>query len=197
MEVEHEKRAHEIVGFLAGTLIKGWQAFLVAEQIQICKKNKTTKISDELSKIIQNSCLETSAIAIAKITDSHKDAIHIKYLFDYAEVNPSAFPVLQKEKSRKRIITDYRKHYALFEPIFDKVRVQRDQLLAHLDKKLLNNAYLHVDNPVSANELKDAFACLHTIIYAFAKYLSYKDNIPTYDKSLNHKIADDFSLLLS
>lgn len=200
MSQEHEQRAHEIIGFLAGELIKGWKAFLVAEQIHISEKNKIGKISDELSKIIRESCLETSIMALAKITDGrdkHKQAIHIQCLFDYAEANPSAFPILQEEKSPSKIITNYRELYLQFEPTFKKVGDQRDQLLAHLDKKLLRNAHLHRNNPITENELKDAFAFLHSVIYTFADYLKNKAGIPMYDKNLNHKIADDFSAMLS
>jgi hypothetical protein len=199
MSQEHEQRAHEIVGFLAGELIKGWKAFLVAEQIEISKTNKTSKISDELSKIIQESCLETSVLSLAKITDKYdtrKEAICIKSLFGYAEANPSAFPLLQKEKFPNKIITKYRKQYLQIEPIFKKIGNQRDQLLAHLDNKLLRNAYLHRDNPITPDEIRNAFGFLHTIIYAFANYLKNKTGIPMYDKNLNHKIADDFSVML-
>ena len=197
MKQEHEQRAHEIIGFLAGELIKGWKAFLVAEQIEIFKKNKTSKISEELSKVIQESCLNTSVMALAKITDKHKQAIHIKCLFDYAEGNPSAFPVLQKEKFPSKVIANYRELYKQLEPIFKKVSDQRDHLLAHLDKKLLRDAYLHEENPISEDELRDAFAFLHTVIYKFADYLKNKTGIPTYDKTLNHKIANDFSVMHS
>jgi hypothetical protein len=203
MSQEYEQRAHEIIGFLAGELIKGWKAFLVAEQIHISKKSKIGKISDELAGIIQESCLETSVMALAKITDGrdgrdkHKQAIHIQYLFDYAEANPSAFPHLQKEESPSKVIVNYRERYLQFEPIFKKVSDQRDQLLAHLDKELLRNADLHRDNSITEDELRDGFAFLHSVIYTFADYLKDKTGIPVYDKSLNHKIADDFSAMLA
>lgn len=195
MQLETEHRAQNMVGFLAGELTKGWKAFLVAEQIQLSRVNSKGVIPEELSEIIQNSCLDTSIIALAKITDSHKDAIHINYLFDFAAANPSVFPLIPNGESLDRLIIGFRKKYAMFEPIFVKVRGQRDQLLAHLDKKLLRDPALHANNPISEDELRDGYAVLHTIIYDFVDYLREKDGIPTIDKLLNHKIANEFTIL--
>lgn len=193
----HEHRAHEIICWLAGELIKGWKAFLVAEKISISSKNKTSSIPEELAKIIYNSCLETSIFALAKITDSNKSSISIQYLLKYAENNRSAFPLLQLEENQKKIITGYKELYKQFTPTFKKIKDQRNKLLAHLDKKLLNDPNLHINNPITEDELRDAFARLKTIIYEFANYLSEKADIPRNDKSLNHKIADYFTILFS
>ena len=48
MSITDEQRAHEIIGYLAGQYKRGWEAFMVAEQIHIAEKNKVAKISKEL-----------------------------------------------------------------------------------------------------------------------------------------------------
>ncbi|MBI1792830.1 MAG: hypothetical protein HYR70_01390 [Chloroflexi bacterium] len=197
MILADEHRAHEIICFLAGQYVKGWKAFLIAEQIHIAEVNQVSKISKELGTIIRISCLETSVIALANIISSQKDSIHLDYLFDYAARVPSAFPLSPKGESLAKIVDDYRHLYKQFGQTRTKVFDQRDQLLVHLDKKLLENPRLHMNNPISDDELKHIYSFLHTTIYTFATYLSNKDNLPTFDKVKSREIKNDFSIMLS
>ena len=109
----------------------------------------------------------------------------MNYLFDYASGMPSAFPRLPKGSTIKEIVDGYRKLYGQYEPTVKKVNDQRNQVLAHVDKKLLNNPRLHMDNPITEDELRNIFAFLHTVIYAFASYLNSNDNIPTFDSKMS------------
>ena len=172
----------------------------MAEQIEVAKKHNVTKMSKELGDIISFSCLTTCAIALANITDQRdfkKQSIHLNYLFDYAAGMPSAFPRAPKGSSVEKIVDGYKKLYSQYEPTVKKVNDQRDQILAHVDKELLNNPRLYMDNPITADELRNIYAFLHTMIYAFAGYLNSNDNIPTFDSKMSRKLRADFSLMIS
>ena len=189
-----DNRAREILMQLTNLLQHGWGTLLVAKHIQEARTSKRINSSHFFFSITENSCIESSLIALSKIIIPHDDSISIHYLLNFAEQNHQVFSRSDKQTIIK-IIREHRQQLLAISALIANIKEQRDHTLAHLDKKHITNpSIVHTYPPLNYVEVENAFELILNIINTYFGYLS-----PSYDfrlHSMDSRIAEDTNYLI-
>jgi hypothetical protein len=189
-----DNKAREILMELTNLLQHGWGTLLVARHIQEARTSKRINSSHFYFSITENSCIESSIIALSKIIIPHDDSISIHYLLNYAEQNHNVFSRCNKQTILKTI-REHRQQLLAISALIANIKEQRDHTLAHLDKKHITNpSIVHTYPPLNYVEVENTFELILNIINTYLGYLN-----PSYDfrlHSMDLRIAEDANYLI-
>ena len=118
-------------------------------------------------RIVYSASVREAVLALARITKEHGDSETIYHFFNLVENNPR---LLSPDDTRvvKQSVKTHRELLANHEPLIESVCEQRDRVLAHFDKKHVNDPSSLFAHPqgVDLTELGD---CLREVL-AILKY---------------------------
>lgn len=136
-------------------------------------------------------CLEQSVLVLAKLTIKHRDSISIHYLLNQAENNTELFDSAAADE----VVESIRDHRALLQDyatLINTARAQRDRVIAHLDRKNINDPPTILAAPVNMNEVEECYQALLTMLNA---YKGYYDDSELYLSHIDEMVQEDISYL--
>ncbi|RLI51185.1 MAG: hypothetical protein DRP09_19475 [Candidatus Thorarchaeota archaeon] len=168
MKMPHE-RIQDTIGFLGDQLERGWSYFQCAKSLH--KADQANKLSSARYFFITvyQACLHEAVLVLSKLVIAHKDSITVFYLLDQAENNPHLF----SHTTHENVDMFVKKHKELlgnYGSLIDSVRNQRDRVIAHLDRKHINDPSTISNLPVNMVEVEKCFQDILEIINVYKKY---------------------------
>ena len=165
------KALQEIAGSLSDQLTRGWAALRVARQTDLARRAGSLSGARSLFSTIDDACVESAILALARLVVSHKDSISVVYLLNCMQHSPSAFPISQRETVMDAVARHQRRLEAL-QPFVDRVKDHRDRTIAHLDKRYVNRRdTLHTYPPPALDEVERAFVSIAAVLNACRRAL--------------------------
>jgi hypothetical protein len=141
-------------------------------------------------------------LGLSKLLDEQKDSISFHYMFNLIEYNCKKFPYSQRDKVILSVKT-HRMQILEHQTLLVSIKSQRDRILAHSDRKIINQPeLLEVEPFIVFDEIQ---SCLDDLLVILNSYLlNIKDSeydlthiikqakqdtdylISIYDQSLSH-----------
>jgi len=182
-----------ILSQLSDQLFRGWSAFLVARHIDGVLERDAIADVRYLSVTVLVACVESTILALTKLTLPHKDSMHIGYLLNCCEQDPQTFPNVD----RPEILTAVERHREQLEevkPLIECARTWRNRAIAHLDKKHVNDPELMSSTPpIDMTRVEDTFRLLEGIINTYRGYLDFSEMRLSESEA---RIADEWERLV-
>jgi hypothetical protein len=108
--------------------------------------------------VVHEAAWRSLLIGLAGLLSNDQESITLSYLLDLANNHPHSFKY-SEQQAVTEVIKLGREKLAEIDRVEQKLRVERDRRLAHLDRKLINESELFGEAFV---ELNDAFTALST-----------------------------------
>jgi hypothetical protein len=186
-------KIEKVLDMLFGQVVQGEVYFYNARSIyKAFQKNNLLKMSNFFFGIYLASIRE-AVLALARIVDANSNSISIYYLFNLVE-NNSRLLSQEDAKHIRDSIADQKAQLKIYDHLFVSVFDQRDRVLAHLDKKHINDPSNLFGNPKGVN-LTDLGKCLNDILDILEFYYDYferEHNI----SNIEEEITGDVDIIL-
>src|SRR5262249_13169084 len=152
-----------ILGYLSHELHRGVLFLNILNELRTAYgKHQLTSARYFFARTYE-ACLRESLISFSKVVMADQDSINIEYLLNCALESPQAFSRITKGDLRKMVMR-HRGQLNAFQPLFENVKVQRDRILAHLDRKHINNPSAVFAEPIDMTEVDRCFGVLLRIV---------------------------------
>jgi len=189
-----ETKIGDILGYLSNQLQQAWIMTMVAKHLdRAWRQGKITR-SCWFFQAARIACTESAILTFSRLTIDHRDSIHIGYLLNCCRQNPGVFrhanPTLVSEalEKHKRQLED-------MEPLVEAVKTPRDQSIAHLDRRYVNNPdAVFSAPPIDMRKLEQALTVLLSIVNTYKGFL---DSSELRLESLEARVAEDLAHLLA
>jgi len=163
------QRIRDTIHYLASQISLGWNCFLVSKFIREAYERDKIKGVHTILKNAQLACWDSAILAVAKVLDKHEGSISLNYLFNCIQAEPDSYPVADKTELSKQI-TDHRKELDNLHAILPSLWEQRDRVVAHLDKRLVNKPENTFSQPaINMDQLHSVFGTLQRILEVYDK----------------------------
>jgi hypothetical protein len=188
------KALQEIAASLSDQLTRGWAALRVTRQIEVARRNGPLAGTRSLFSTIDDACVESAILALARLVVSHKDSISVVYLLNCMQHSPSAFPISQREIVMDAV-TQHQRQLEALQPLVERVKDHRDRTIAHLDKRTVNRRdMLHTHPPPTLDEVERALVSIAAVLNACLRALG----LPPLDLArLESDLAAEWAALFS
>jgi hypothetical protein len=158
-----------IIHYLASQISLGWNHLLVAKYIGEAYRENKIIGAHTILKNAQLACWDSSVLALVKVVDKHKSSQNIYYLLNCLEADPSSYPYVNKSELLVQI-TNHRDELRKIDAILPSLKEKRDKVIAHLDKKLVNQPETVFSYPpLETESLISAFQVLRGILETYDK----------------------------
>lgn len=187
------ERVKEVQDLLFGQITQGLAYFYCAQSLYRGFRESQLMKNSYFFFGVYEAAKREAILALARIMKEHPDSITIHYLFNLLENNPRLLSSDNSE-SMRRAVAGHRAQLEKYEPLIESVCEQRDRVLAHLDRKHVNNPsdLFAYSQGVNLTELGD---CLWEVLDVLNFYAGYYGN--EFDPSnLEGAIAGDVDILL-
>lgn len=165
-------KLYTLLDSLTELLFKTWSAFLVAKNLDPYIDNNDLAQVRYLIVSVQVSCVESTLLGFSKLMSDKKDEVSIGYLLNICIAKPCVFTcvsqadVLQTAKRHQEQIVEL-KSFVL------QVKMWRDWVIAHLDRKYVNDpALIDEMQPVEMEIVEKSFIMLLDIINVYRRWLN-------------------------
>jgi hypothetical protein len=187
------ERVKEVQDLLFGQITQGLAYFYCAQSLYRGFRESQLMKNSYLFFGVYEATKREAILALARIMKEHPDSITIHYLFNLLENNPRLLSSDNSESVR-RVVAGHRAQLEKYEPLIESVCEQRDRVLAHLDRKHVNNPSDLFAYPQGVN-LTELGECLWKVLDVLNFYAGYYGN--EFDPSnLEGAIAEDVDILL-
>lgn len=142
---------------------------------------------------VYRATVREAVLTLARIMKEHPDSITIYYLFNLLESNPHLFSPHSPEDLRQTV-ADHKARLEKYESLIESISEQRDRVIAHLDRKHVNDPSHLFAHPHGVN-LTELGKCLWEVLDILNSYAVYSGR--EFDPgNLRNAIAGDVGILL-
>ncbi|MBE0411990.1 MAG: hypothetical protein IBX69_19860 [Anaerolineales bacterium] len=114
-------------------------------------------------------CFNQALLSLAKLGIHERESVSIEYLLNCASQNTKAFRYASREQIEQKI-ESHRHLLQEKQPLFERVKVLRDRILAHLDRKHINEPGLFERLDVDFYEIGQCFEIFTEILNTYKGY---------------------------
>jgi len=187
------EKIQDILGYLSNQLARGWLFFLVAKYVYQAFQSSQITSARHFFAATYLSCIESAILALSRLAVPHSDSISIEYLLNCSAQSPKAFPRAQKEVVLNSV-SEHRQQLKAIGSLIANVKEQRDQTIAHLDRKYVNNpSAIFSSPPLDMREIERTFVLLLRIINTYKRYL---DSSELFLNFLAPNVRDELEYLI-
>lgn len=187
-----QDRIEAILGYLSNELLRGILFFNIVKALRNAYSKQQLTSARYFFAGAYEACLRESVISFSKIVTPDQDSITIEYLLNCALQAPRAFPWTTKADLQK-LVARHREQLVTFQPLLENVKVQRDRILAHLDRKHINDPAAVFAEPTDMAEVERCFGVLLGIVN---DYKGVFDNSELHLESIGAFIQEDIPYLV-
>jgi len=177
--MNQQEQVLQVIHYLASQISLGWNYFIVFNYINQAYKQNRIKGAHTILKNAQLACWDCALLAVTKVVKPHDDSLSIYYLLNCIESNPGVYSSIIVAELRgtelKKQIERHRKDLKEISASLPLTRLieERDRVVAHLDRKLVNNPDgMFSSPPLDADKLRIAFLRLREILGIYDKQTS-------------------------
>ena len=173
MEITSEK-IRAVFDYLCDELDRGNHFFQIFKALEESYRNSRLVGAPYFFAGVYDACLREAILSLAKLLVLDKESINIYYLLNIATQNPEIFRFAESNKIKDTVT----KHEILLEnlqPFIDEVKGQRDQVIAHLDRKHINNPTKILSNQINLTEIDRSFDVLLQLVKTYMGYYGAGD----------------------
>jgi len=183
-----------ILDLLCNQLSEGWLYYFCAKSLnEAYEKHRITSARFFFMGTFYAS-LNEAILTLSKLIINHPDSISIYYLLNYAQNNPSEFQFAAPDKI-KQIAEEHKLKLDSFNSLLSNIKFQRDRVLAHLDRKHVNDPdFILTNPPLDMNEVETCYKELHHILNDYNLYYNKSE---FYLKNIEEEVKEDIEFLLS
>jgi hypothetical protein len=187
-----QDRMEAILGYLSHELHRGILFLNIVKALHTAyNKQQLTSARDFFAGTYE-ACLRESLISFSKIVMPDQNSITIDYLLNCAMQSPQVFSRIAKADLQK-LVTRHKAQLDAFRPLFENVKVQRDRVLAHLDRKHINDPSAVFAESIDMVEVERCFGALLQIINGYNRVF---DNSELSLKDVGESIQGDVGYLV-
>ena len=187
-----QERMKAILGYLSHEVHRGILFLNIVKALHTAyNKQQLTSARDFFAGTYE-ACLRGSLISFSKIVIPDQDSITIDYLLNCTLQSPQAFSRIAKD-DLQRLVTRHKAQLDAFRPLFENVKVQRDRILVHLDRKHINDPSAVFAEPIDMSEIERCFGALLQIIN---DYNHVFDNSELSVEDVGESIQEDVGYLV-
>lgn len=180
------KKIKAILELLSSELAKGRLCFQIAQCLQHKLKHSGPLISPSFLSGSYQACLDQAILSLAKLGIFERESVSVEYLLNCASQNVKAFRFASLGELEMKI--EHHRHLlAEQKPFFDKVKGMRDRILAHLDRKHINEPDVIEQVQIEFNEIDHCFTIFVEILNTYKGYYDRSQ----LDLSSNQQIIQD------
>ena len=215
--VGEAQRVHETLDLLTTELLQAWRCYHIVNEIQQAYANKRINCVYYLLVTTRVSCEKSVVLILTNLLSENKryktaNVIYLLRAFEslackamkftgvidpksVADVSrTSALTLRMLDQSLLQHVSQDKERLEALEPVIEKLKSYRNTVVAHLDRKLVNDpvSLLSVP-PLHRDEIEAAFDFLFGLIRRYSWYLGYEVWFQNHSKSL----AEDFEYLVS
>jgi hypothetical protein len=167
--VTPKQRLEDTLGFLSGQLHWGW---ISLKSAKVLHDTDWGASAIWFRRAAYQACLKDTLLTLARLVIEHKDSITFFYLFAQAQHSPQLFEFAEPDQVRavatqhKRTIQDHE--------LVPTIKVLRDKVLAHFDRKHINDPSAITSAPVDMIEVERCYEELLHILNVYKRY--YEDS---------------------
>lgn len=190
---DSREKVEMILDFLFGQLLQGLLYFQCSKSLHNAFQGSDLVKLSYFFAAVYRASLREAVLALARLVIDHRDSITIHYLLNYAENNSSLFSSVNPEEVRNAV-KSHKVQLKKYEPLIESVREQRDRVLAHLDRKHINNPadlFLHPQG-VNLTEVEECFQKVLEILNFYGGYYGREFN----PKNLEKAVQGDVDILV-
>lgn len=193
--VKTKQRLEQTIEALCDELYWGLRSFYAAKVVFETELRLTPTLFDTFYfSCLDQSALILSRIVVAKENSEDDQSVNLQYLANQAENKPSAFK-FAKPGEVKNLLEKQARLFELHKPLITILKDQRDQNLAHLDRRHINDPdwrknQTQLDLPQVEklyHDLIDAVASYHNLF--FGRELSFGDWLSITDTEVKSLIG--------
>jgi hypothetical protein len=187
-----QDRMEAILGYLSHELHRGILFLNIVKALHTAyNKQQLTSARDFFAGTYE-ACLREALISFSKTVMPDQNSITIDYLLNCAMQSPHVFSRIAKADLQK-LVTHHKAQLDAFRPLFENVKVQRDRILAHLDRKHINDPSAVFAEPINMTEVERCFGVLLQIINGYNRVF---DNSELSLKDAGESIHEDVGYLV-
>jgi hypothetical protein len=187
-----QDRMEAILGYLSHELHRGILFLNIVKALHTAYNNQQLTSARDFFAGTYEACLRESLISFSKIVMPDQNSITIDYLLNCAIQSPRVFPRITKEDLQKQVM-HHKAQLDAFRPLFENVKVQRDRILAHLDRKHINDPSAVFAEPIDMAEVERCFKVLLQILNGYKRVF---DNSELSLKDVGESIQEDVAYLV-
>lgn len=177
--------------FLSGQLTQGWLFFQCTRSLHKAYQANRLTSARYFFAAAYYAFLHESVLVLSKLIIQHKDSICMFYLLNQAENNTRLFKFATPD-CVKQSVKEHRALLDNYAPLVESVRTQRDRVIAHLDRKNINDPSAIFSAPVNMTEVGD---CFQAILGILNVYKGYYNNSELYLTEIEGAIQEDVDFL--
>jgi hypothetical protein len=158
-----------VFDYLCDELDRGNHFFQIFKSLEEAYTDERIISSPYFFAGVYDACLREAILSLAKLLVPDKESINIYYLLSIASQNPEVFPFIESNKVKDTV----NKHQRLLEDLqifIEELKGQRDQVVAHLDRKHINNPSKMLSNQINLTELEKSFDVLLQLVNTYMRY---------------------------
>lgn len=157
----------EIVKILTSQISIGWHYFVIAKFIREAYEKDRIKGAHTIFTNSYSACWDAAILSVTKVIDKQKGSLSLRYMLNCIEAVPSDYPGLGKTELSRQI-DDHRQELQALEEKIAGIWDERDRIVAHLDRKQVNDPASVFSNPrLKLDDLHSAIRTLRRILLIY------------------------------
>jgi hypothetical protein len=163
------KKIKAILDLLTVELVKGILYWQIAARLYPRFAHIDFTNSPALLSGTYQACYNRALLCLAKLGIYERESVSIEYLLNCASQNLKAFRYVKRDELDATIM-HHRHLLAERKPFLEKVKVLRDRILAHLDRKHINEPEIINPLQIQPGEIEQTFEIFLEIINCYKGY---------------------------
>lgn len=147
----------------------------VAKHIKQSQSEGRLKRNTKFFELVSEACMREALLSLAKLAISGKESVTVNYLLNCAREVPSKLFPGATRREIERSVAEHKRRLEDLAPLIDALRTRRDRVLAHLDRKHVNEPEALTASKIDLGEVEEAFGILAEMINTYRRYFGMPD----------------------
>ena len=169
MKADQDK-IKDIFDYLCDELDRGNHFYQIAKTLQRAYEGNRLAEAPYFFAGVYDACMRESILSLAKLTVPDNNSITIDYLLNTVLQNHRAFKLAATNDIEMAVARHQRQLNKELRPLIDSVKGQRDRVIAHLDRKHINDPSAILSNKVNMTEVGQCFEVLLQMVNTYKVY---------------------------
>jgi hypothetical protein len=164
------EKLESLLNKLSEELLRGYGCWQIAQGIGSAQAEGNLAGAAQFISTVQEACMREAYLSLAKLGITEGESITIEYLLNVASQVPSrSFPLATREGIDRSVAT-HRGQLEQLAPVMDDLKLQRDRVLAHLDRKHINEPEAVAPELVETQQIEVCFHVFLGILNTYRRY---------------------------
>lgn len=164
------EKLKSLLNNLSEELLRGYGCWRIAQEIQAARGEGDLAGAAQFLSIVQEACTREAYLSLAKLGTAEGESITLEYLLNVAGQVPSrSFPLATREEIDRSVAVQ-RGQLEQLAPLMDDLKMRRDRILAHLDRKHINEPEVVAPESMETEQIEACFLVFLGILNTYRRY---------------------------